>query len=219
MTATDLSVSLDFAQRLFDRLRADLTDVTGVKATVERLKPLARTFPESRFCKGCILPIVSEVANTFLAEHFGASSSEVFNALRCEGFENLAAFYQITEARTGFCGSAWNRDKQPVSKCGERTGSGANPDFCIWYSKQGQLRLAGETKYEASRRSSQAAVRSVLTDLQHYLSIKSCSHSDWGHDFGFGIAYCAGGEQPRKAELLTDYWESDKVLIAYFSAG
>jgi hypothetical protein len=79
--------------------------------------------------------------------------------------------------------------------------------------------VVGETKYEAARRSSQAAVRNVLADLRYYLSIKSCSHSEWGHDFGLGVVYCAGGEEPRKAELLSDYWESDNILIAYFSAG
>jgi hypothetical protein len=219
LTTTDCNIPLDFGNRLFNRLRDELTDVTAVKSKVERLTPLARAFPETRFCKGCVLPIVSEAANQFLFERFCASSSEVFKALRCEGFENLEAFYPITATRTGFCGSPWNRDRQPLSKCGQRAGAGANPDFCIWYSARGQLRLAGETKYKASRRTSRAAVRAVLEDLRYYLAIKSCSHSDWAHDFGFGVAYCAGGEQPRKAELLLDYWDSDKVLIAYFSAG
>ena len=217
MAIAEMSIELDFARRLFDQLHADLTNVTAVNATVERLMPLARTFPEVRFCKGCVVPVVSEVANDFLAKQFGASSSEVFAALRCEGFKNLAEFYEITETRTGFSGTAWNRDRQPLSKCGGLTDSGANPDFCIWYTKRGRLRMAGETKYKSSLRNSLASVQSVLADLRYYLSIESCSHSDWGHDFGFGVAYCAGGNEPRKAELISDYWKSDKVLIAYFS--
>jgi len=219
MAATsDLSTALDFGKRLFDRLCGELLDINHVRAVVERLKPLARTFPEVRFCKGCVMPAVSDVAYQLLSERYGATSREVYHALRCEGFQNLAEFYTITETRPGFSGSPWNRDKQPFSKSGGRAGSGANPDFCIWYSQRGFLRVAGEVKYKPEVRRSTAAVSMVLDELRYYLAIKSCSHSEWGHDFGFGVAYCAGGDQPRKAELVMDHWESDKIMLANFTA-
>jgi hypothetical protein len=194
MMASDMSIPLDFTKRLYDRLRPELTNVTAIKTTVEWL---ARTFPEVRFCKACVLPIVNEVANLFLAERFDASRQDVFRALRCEGFKNLSQFYEISDTRTRSCGSPANRDKQTLSKSRGQTNSGASPDFCIWYSStHGQLRMVGEAKYPASQRSSQPAVRDVLADLRYYLAIKSCSHSAWAHDFGFGVVYCAGGDQP-----------------------
>jgi hypothetical protein len=75
-----------------------------------------------------------------------------------------------------------------------------------------------QPSYQPKLWSSAAAVKEVLGDLKRYLDIESCSHSDWEHDFGFGVVYCARGDQPRKSELLLDKWESDRVMIAYFSA-
>jgi hypothetical protein len=218
MNTHESTLCLDFAEKLFERMRETTTDVHSVRDTVERLAPFARAFPEVRFCKGLVLPAVSEVAHSFLSQNYGASSSDVYSSLRCEGFENLCEFYEFTESRTGFCGSPWNRDKQEFSKDGGRMNSTANPDFAIWYSTGGNLRVVGEVKYHARRLTSRAVVESVLADLRYYLAIKSCSHSNWGHDFGFGVAYCAGGDQPRKSELIMDYWESDRILIAYFAA-
>ncbi len=213
----NLTIALDFGKRLYERLRTELLDVNRVRGVVQRLEPLAKKYPESRFCKGCVLPVVSEVAYQLLTERYGATYSEVFRALRCEGYKNLVEFYPSTKTRPAFCGSPWNKDKQPFSKSGDRTGSGANPDFCIWYSQRGFLRVVGEVKYKPATCRCATAVDQLVAELRYYLAIKSCSHSEWAHDFGFGVMYFAGGDQPRKAELLLEHWDSEHIVVACFT--
>ncbi len=215
---TDLAHALAYGERLFSALREGLTDVAHVKALVERLGPHAPAFPEVRFCKGGVLPIVDEVTNRFLVEEFKADRHAAFRSLRCEGFANLSECYQLGGDRTGFSGSPWNRTKQPLSKCGTRAGSTANPDFCVRHNGDPSLRLVGEVKYSAKTRQSASIIAGVVAELRYYMAILSDPDygTDWGHDFGFGVIYCAGGDAPRRSRLILDNWESDGIMIASF---
>ena len=211
---------LEYCETLFADLASKLTDIAyvqGVDASL-KAKAIAPTFPEVRFCKGCVLPIVDETTTTFLSSRAGASRADIRASLRCEGYQTLSQYYEFNDRMSGYIGSPWNRDKTLPSKSGDSQHTGANPDFTVRFNGANPLRVVGEVKYLPRRLTSAAAVQQVKRELLHYLSIKTSSHSDWAHDIGFGIMYCAKGDSDRKAELIMDYWHSDKIAIAYFHA-
>lgn len=206
-----------YCHGLFVALREALSDTDHVLATCERLrlKGHAPTFPEVRFCKGLVLPVVDEFTTTFLHEHVGASTKDVHAALRCEGYQTLDRYRVFTPSMSGFSGSPWTRDRTLASKSGSGKMSGANPDFCVRYNGSRPLRAVGEVKFLPTRGTSAAGLEQVFGELRHYLTIKSSSHSDWGHDFGFGIIYCGNGTGRRHA-MLEDRWSEERSLVAYF---
>lgn len=218
--STDKLDGLEYSKTLFSALENRLSDIAYVQGTDASLKAkaLAPTFPEVRFCKGCVLPIVDETTSAFLSSKFGASRENIRLALRCEGFQTLPQYYEFNDRMSGYSGSPWNRDKSLPSKSGDQRHTGANPDFCVRFSGVGALQVVGEVKYLPNELTSAASVQQVKRELLHYLSIRSSSHSDWAHDTGFGIMYCAKGASNRIAELILDYWDSDKIAIAYFHA-
>jgi hypothetical protein len=211
---------LEYCENLFSVLAAKLKDISYVQGVDASLKAraIAPTFPEVRFCKGCVLPIVDAATTEFLSLKADASRRDIRAALRCEGFQTLAQYYEMNSSMSGYIGSPWNRDKILPSKSGGTQYSGVNPDFCVRFNGVKSLRVVGEIKYLPNRFTSAAAVGQVRRELLHYLSIQASSHSDWGHDFGFGIMYCAKGDSERNAQLIMDYWSSEKIAIAYFYA-
>jgi len=216
--STEKLDGLEFCETLFLALATRLTNIAYVQDIDASLKAkaIAPTFPEVRFCKGCVLPIVDETTTSFLSSRAGASREEIRASLRCEGFQTLAQYYEPNSGMSGYIGSPWNRDKTLPSKSGDSQHTGANPDFCVRFNGTKSLRVVGEVKYLPNRLTSASSVQQVQRELLHYLSIQTSSHSDWGHDFGFGIMYCAKGASNRKAELIMDFWRSDKIAIAYF---
>lgn len=218
--STEILNGQEYCETLFSALAANLTDIAHVHDVDASLKvkAIAPTFPEVRFCKGCVLPIVDETTTSFLSLKASASREEIRASLRCEGFQTLAQYYESSSRMSGYIGSPWNRDKTLPSKSGDSQHTGANPDFCVRFNGVEPLRVVGEVKYLPNRLTSGAAVQQVKRELLHYLSIRTSSHSDWAHDFGFGIMYCAKGDADRKADLIMDYWLSDKIAIAYFHA-
>jgi hypothetical protein len=218
--STDKKVGLQYCETLFAALKGKLSDISYVQGIDSSLKAmgLAPTFPEVRFCKGCVLPIVDEATNTFLSNRFEASKDDIRSALRCEGFQTLPQYYKSNDRMSGYIGSPRNRDRTVPSKSGDHQHTGANPDFCVRFSGAGSLHVVGEVKYLPNRLTSAASVQQVKRELLHYLSIKSSSHSDWFHDTGSGIMYCGKGDTDRMVGLILDYWESDQIAIAYFHA-
>lgn len=212
--------AINYCEKLFlgwaDKL-SDSQHVRGVDRAL-LMRGVAKTFPEVRFCKGCVLPVVDQVTTDFLQSYSSATRSEIRSALRCEGFQTLAQYYDETEDMSGYCGSPWMREKQSTSKSGDRQHAGANPDFSVRYEGATTLRVVGEVKYQPKRFTSEAAVEQTKRELQYYLAIKSSSQRDWEHDFGVGVVYCGAGDGCRKGELVLDYWLSDRVAIAYFHA-
>ena len=211
---------LEYCETLFAALAEKLTDVAYVQDVDESLKArgIAPTFPETRFCKGCVLPIVDVITTAYLRSKAEASQDAIRASLRCEGFQTLSQYYEFNNSMSGYIGSPWNRDKTLPSKSGDSQHTGANPDFCVRFNGAKSLRVVGEVKYLPNRLTSAAGVQQTHRELLHYLSIQTSSHSDWAHDFGFGIMYCAKGDSARGAELVMDYWQSDKIAIAYFHA-
>jgi hypothetical protein len=212
-TPTNIDDALAFANLLAERLRSALTDVDAVRGCVMRLELLAKKFPETRFCKGCVLPIVDETANQFCADRYSATPYDVYRALRCEGYETLNRYYDVTAGRTGFASYAAYR---PDCKQGTGRPSRPSPDYCIRLNSKGPLRLLGETKFSLKPVSTAKLQAELLHDLRYYLSIDSEPNSDWGHDFGFGVGYCAAGDGDRTVQVIRDYWEAERILLMIF---
>lgn len=215
---TDLSHAYEFAVLLHDLLATAIADVERVRGVVDRLSPLAPTFPETRFCKGCVLPVVDRAANVFLRDRYGASANGVYRALRCEGFANLREYYTRDDGQTHFSSFTQVRTDQTGSKAGAGKTSRPSPDFCIRYANPSHaFRMVGEVKYAPKTGTRGGMVEQIRHELSYYLSIKSDEKTDWGHDFGYGLAYAAGGDgRVRRASLITDFWASDHILISCF---
>lgn len=215
---TELEVALEYCEGLYQALVKSLCISNHVNSITEHLKSisLSPTFPEVRFCKGCVLPVVDEFTTQFLISKFSASKSDIRNALLCEGFQTIEQYYPKTDRMSGYSRSPWNRDKILDSKSGSAIKSGANPDFCVRYIHKNKLRVVGEVKYLPKRKSSDAGIQQILSELRHYMAIPSSSHSDWGHDFGFGIMYCGNTPSASKVELVRDAWKTERIVIAYF---
>jgi hypothetical protein len=47
-------------------------------------------------------------------------------------------------------------------------------------------------------------------------SVSSEPTSDWGHDFGYGLVYDFSGDTPRRAEVVLDHWETDRIFISRY---
>jgi hypothetical protein len=208
---TDSGMDRDYALELHRELCARLTDVDRVRALVERYRSAAPTFPETRFCKAVVLPVVDEVATTVLTQRHGATRAEVRRALRCEGY--ATPLYEPDERQVGFCSHSRSNSYHPGDKSGRRPTSRRSPDFAI---RHPALRMLGETKYV--ERASVSAIARLLAELKDYLSIESEPTSDWGHDFGFGLLYGYGGEGPRSVQLIEDHWQAHRIFIARFDS-
>jgi hypothetical protein len=70
-----------------------------VRAKVQELLS-KNSFPESCFCKGCVLPVVDSVSTDYLTARWGATRFEVHHALRCEGFDT--PLYDCSDTQVGF---------------------------------------------------------------------------------------------------------------------
>ena len=200
---------LNFCTRLHQRLAIELCDVTSVRNVVQGLLP-RNSFAESCFCKGSVLPVVDRVATEYLTNVLHASRADVRAALRCEGFDT--PLYACAGSQVGFSSHSRSNSYHPGDKSGRRSKSRRSPDFCIRF--QGGLRMLGDLKYVAKAGGSTTS--QVVRELRDYLSIQKEPTSDWGHDFGFGLVYCFSGDGPRSVQVLTDYWESDRIVISQF---
>jgi hypothetical protein len=202
----------EFCSLLHWSLSERLRDVVAVQERVKDLRS-QNSFRESCFCKGCVLPIVDRVATKFLDARYHASREAVHKSLRCEGFET--PLYGSEPSQVGFSSHSRSNSYHPGDKSGRRATSRRSPDFCVRF--EDKLRMLGELKFVETYRS--AEVQRLVHEMRDYLSIKSESTSDWGHDFGFGLYYVYGGDAPRTARLSHDYWESNRILISTFVPG
>lgn len=217
MPMTDESNARRFIEQLFEALSAGLPDPLKIRRKVEEIRDHAPGFPETRFCKGCVLPIVDTVATRFLHEIYGATPEQVHLALRCEGRSTLKKIYQPGEGQSGFSGITWGTNYQRVSKSGkqyppEARGYQPCPDFGIVHSNP-KFTILGETKYAHSRKLSLAG---LVKELQYYMRVVREPEKGWDYDFGIGIAYSTAGDTPRRAELIRDHWAADRFMVARF---
>src|SRR5579862_5853496 len=102
---TKIELAEKFYVSLFKALQEALSDTRAVLDLVARTRAHAPTFPESRFCKGCVLPVVDSVATHFLTGDCGLNGHQIRQSLRCEGVTTLNDIYKPSSGQSGF-GSA-----------------------------------------------------------------------------------------------------------------
>jgi len=216
---TDPNIALLLCVRLFEELRRRLSDPAVVLSRLAQVESHAPTFPEVLFCKGCVLPIVDSVATRFLNSELSLSAAEIHSALRCEGFSSLPKIYTPGTEQSGFSGFTWGTnyqrtDKQGTSLPAEHQGSRPCPDFGIIHLGERRFTLLGETKFK--RGNPRVTTTSLERELRYYMRLPIEADKHWHYDFGFGLAYAAGGTALRQATLITDNWLTDRFVIAHF---
>lgn len=90
---TSAATAIRFCDKLYAALVPALRDTAAVLSRVEEVRAHATGYPETRFCKAVVLPIVDAVTTAFLHEEFGLSRTETHQALRCEGAATLRQLY------------------------------------------------------------------------------------------------------------------------------
>jgi hypothetical protein len=218
---TDPDLALRFCETLFDALTDHLSDPLTVLARMAELKGDSEKFREEHFCKGCVLPIVDAIATDFLGRELSLTRAQIHKSLRCEGVTTLKKVYTPGPNQSGFSGVSWGTNFQRINKQGRTAPPGhrgfqACPDFGIVHSGDRKFSLVGETKIDT--RSTAIATAPLEREIRYYVALPSEPDKNWDYDFGFGIAYAAGGAGMRRADLITDFWQSDRFVIAYFRA-
>ena len=163
------------------------------------------------------------IATQFLNAEFGLSRGDVFKALRCEGFSTLHDIYHPAESQSGYSTFTWGTNYQPVSKNGKAHPAEAHwqyqpcPDFGLVHCRSDQkCSLVGETKFSMQESDLTTLLRRVVRDLSYYVGLPSEPEKGWDYDFGFGVAYAAGGSGPRRSFLCDEYWIDHRFLVACF---
>jgi len=205
---TNMVLAKEYCKGLHAELVKSITNRVVTRRKVEGLI-YQNSILESCFCKACVLPIVDEWTTQFLSNTFDASRMQIHAALRCEGF--ATPMYGANDRQVGFSSHSRSNSYYLGDKSGRRASSRRSPDFCVRYE---HFRLVGEMKYV--RIAARKTVEKVARELRDYLSIASEPTSDWGHDFGFGLAYGYDGSSPAQGDLVMDYWNTDQLAISWF---
>jgi hypothetical protein len=216
---TDSDLAFRFCEALFEALRTQLSDPLAVLARMSELQREPRNFREEDFCKGCVLPIVDAVATDFLGRELSLTRVQVHKALRCEGVTTLKNVYTPGPNQSGFSAVSWGTNFQRVNKQGRTAPAGhrgfqACPDFGIVHVGERKFSVVGETKIDTKSRS--ISLATLEREIRYYVSLPSEPEKNWDYDFGFGLAYAAGGTNRRRAELITSSWQCDRFVIAHF---
>lgn len=213
-STTDESAARSFIEQLFEAFCLALSDPTEVRRIVETTRDHAPKFPETRFCKACVLPIFDTVATRFLHQRFGKSPVQVREALRCEGVTTLKKIYESGSEQSGFSRSTWGTNFQRMSKSGkayppEHRGYQPCPDFGL-VSSNPTFAILGETKYAEAKK---VSLTGLVRELRYYMNLPREPERGWEYDFGIGIGYSAIGDGLRHAELIRDHWVTDRFMV------
>jgi hypothetical protein len=209
-------LSLLLITRLADALAEPLVDPVVTRQRVQEIESHAPTFPEVRFCKGCVLPVVDAVATSLLGSELSLSAEVIRGSLLCEGQSTLANVYSPSSGQSGFCGVTWGDNWQRVSKSGQvapddKPGYRPCPDFGVVCPDQPALALLGEVKYVADQ--IRANTAGLIRELRYYMGLPIEPDKRWYYSYGVGILYAAGGDSPRRLRLIADYWRSDRFAL------
>jgi hypothetical protein len=202
--------------QLADALAEALRDPGQTRERVQEIESHAPKFPEVRFCKGCVLPIVDTIATSLLHSELGLSRDEIRQALLCEGQSTLSGIYSPKEGQSGFGGVTWGDNWQRVSKSGQvapadKPGYRPCPDFGIVSPDQSALALLGEVKYVGNQGA--ASLAGIIKELRYYMGLPVEPDKKWHYRYGVGVLYAAAGDSPRRLRLITDYWRSDRFAL------
>jgi hypothetical protein len=217
---TNLVLAEKFYTSLFKALHESLSDTLAVLDIVSRTRAHAPAFPESRFCKGCVLPVVDTVATNFFTNECDLNTRQIRQALRCEGVTTLNDIYNPSIGQSGFGGATWGKNFQPYDKRGKPAkaarGYQPGPDFGIVHQGATKFSMLGETKFKPDSSRVGPLHEEVRRDLKYYVGLPCEPEKEWDYDFGFGIAYAGGGAGFRKSYLATDDWLAHRFVVACF---
>jgi hypothetical protein len=220
---TNINLAKQFCEDLFKALQEVLSDTQAVLDLVDGTHAHAPGFPESRFCKGCVLPVVDSVTTKFLTDECGLDGQQIKQSLLCEGVTTLGDIYSPSSGQSGFSGKTWGTNFQPIDKRGKPAttarGYQPGPDFGIVHRGATKFSMLGETKFKRDALNISRLLTDVRSDLKYYVSLPCEPEKDWDYDFGFGIAFAGGGEGRRKSYLVTDDWNEHRFVIACFHGG
>jgi hypothetical protein len=219
---TDPALAEKFCTTLFHALQEALTDTPVVLDFMEKIKDHAPTFPETRFTKGCVLPVVDRVATKLLTEEFQLSRGQITKCLLCEGFTSLPKIYIPSHDQSGFGGFTWGTNYQPYYKDGRPAklarGAYGGPDFGVRYrGDAGKFSMCGEVKL-SKKSCDHYKTRLATSDINAYVSLPCEPEKNWDYDFGFALAYATGGDGPRKSYLIDNFWKEKRLVVAVFEA-
>lgn len=220
---TDARKARVFCDLLYSALRDRLSDTNLVLQRVRDFEAHAPGYAETRFCKGCVLPVVDSVATLYLRSELGLAPEQIHAALRCEGISTLPKIYTPAGDQSGFSTFTWGTNYQRVSKSGkpyppDGRGYQPCPDFGIVHRDEEEFTLVGETKFSQTGASIKPLLVEVCRDLRYYVGLPSEPDKNWDYDFGFGIAYAGGGGGLRKSHLCSDEWDKNRFVVACFYA-
>lgn len=220
---TSAEQALSFCEDLYAQICLQLSEPSTVRARLEAIGDHAPGFPETLFCKGCVLPIVDFVATRFLSAELSLPSLQIRSALRCEGFASLPNIYLPSAQQSGFSAPPWGSNYQQVSKSGLKAKPGQAgirpcPDFGIVHTGPPKFTLLGETKFARKATRLTLLLTEITRDLRYYMGLPSEPTKGWDYDFGFGIAYAGGGTTTRQSRFITDHWVDQRFVVAAFHA-
>ena len=212
----DPEFSMLLITQLADALGNALADPVKVRQKVQDIESHAPSFPEVRFCKGCVLPILDSVATKLLRAEHDLPQEQIRSSLLCEGYTTLPNIYSPDQDQSGFGGFTWGENRQLISKSGQaapdgKPGSLPCPDFGILSSDHPGLALLGEVKYASQQ--SGGGLTKLINELRYYMAIPIEPDKRWHYNYGVGIFFAAAGYQLRRTRLITDYWRSDRFAL------
>lgn len=212
----DPEFSLLLITQLADALGQALSDPVSVRQKVQEIESHAPSFPEVRFCKGCVLPILDSVTTKMLRAEHDLPREQIRSCLLCEGQSTLPNIYSPGEDQSGFGGITWGENWQRISKSGQvapddKPGYRPCPDFGILSATEPGLALLGEVKYAAQQ--SGSGLTKLIDELRYYMAIPMEPEKSWHYNYGVGIFYAAAGDQPRRTRLITDHWRSERFAL------
>ena len=206
-------IAKEYLDELCDALAADLTDCPRIHARVLETHSHAPQFPETRFCKGCVLPIVDRVTTRFFAERLRLPATAARAALRCEGASTLPSIYTPGEGQSGFSGITWGKNYQTVDKAGRPGNYRPCPDFGIIHSGEPSLFVLGEVKYAPAGAKRDALLRSIRKDMLYYMGVQQAPELGWPYEHGIGIAFGAAAGRRPIAEVIWDDWAEHRFVL------
>jgi hypothetical protein len=210
------AVAEEYLRKLTRALAASLRDPGSVHALVAQCEAHAPRFPETRFCKGCVLPIVDRVTNEFFESHLGLSRSAAHAALRCEGASTLPNIYTPGAGQTGYSGITWGTNYQDCDKSGRAGTYRPCPNFGIVHAGELSLNILGEVKYAPRAPRRDILFSSIHKDMRYYMDLERAPHLGWPYEFGIGIAYGAAPGTVPDVEILADDWDAKNFVIMLF---
>ncbi len=209
----------EYLWQLSRSLAGGLSNPRLVHENVAKWISHAPKFPEVRFCKGCVLPIVDMVTTEFFNSKLGLSASAANAALRCEGASTLSGIYTPGENQVGYSGITWGTNYQGITKGGKAGRYRPCPDFGVIHAGPPSLNVLGEVKFAAKAVKRDRLLAGIRKDMDYYMGLSREPELGWHYEVGIGVAYGAMNGGEARIEVITDDWAEKNYFVVLFSDG